>query len=317
MSIVAADWLPYSLPFRQPWRTAGATLTHRRGRLLRLSTDDGRSGWGDCAPLPEFGISDEAAQAFAEECAHLDLAAQAAGLPLNAWLSDRPPCPAIAVNAALGAICTVSPAAVAEAARAGYPVLKLKAGVARVDDEIAALRRLTASAPANLGFRLDANAGWDFADAERFIDGCAGLPIEGLEEPLRDPGCESLRRLHALAGFPLAIDESLHLVAGDFFRHPVVRRLVLKPARHGGLLAAMEIALRARAAGIDVVVSSALESACGLLACAQLAAAVAPAGIHGLATGDCFTGNTGAPPAIVGGRLPLPAGNGIGFRPGA
>lgn len=315
MNIVAADWQPYRLPFRRPWRTAGATLTSRSGRLLRLTSSDGRIGWGDCAPLPEFGIGDEAAQAFAEECAHLDLAAQAAGLPLNAWLSDCPPCPAIAVNAALGAICEVSPAMLADAARTGYRVVKLKAGLARVAEEIAALQRLTASADGSLRFRLDANAAWDFAEAAAFIADCAGLPIEGLEEPLRAPDRPALARLQQLAAFPLAIDESLPLLEADFFRHPCVRRLVLKPARHGGLLAAMEIALRARAAGIEVVVSSALESACGLLACAQLAAALAPAGIHGLATGDCFSEDTGAPPSIVGACLQLPASNGIGFLP--
>lgn len=315
MSVVAAEWRPYSLPFRTPWRTAAATLAERRGRLLRLTAGDGRQGWGDCAPLPEFGIDDAAAEAFAEECAHLDLAAQGAGLPLNAWLSDRPPCPTIAVNAVLGAISMTSPEALADAAGAGYRVVKLKAGLTPVDDEIAALQRLTAGAPANVRFRLDANAAWDFAAARRFVAGCAGLPIEGIEEPLHNPARETLAELQALAAFPLAIDESLPLVDRDFFRHPCVRRLIVKPARHGGLLAVMEIALRARAAGIEVVVTSALESACGLLACAQLAAAVAPAGIHGLATSDCFADDTGAPPTIVDGWLRLPSVSGIGFQP--
>lgn len=315
MSIVAADWLPYRLPFRHPWRTATAFLDERRGRLLRLTADDGRVGWGDCAPLPEFCIGNANAQSFAEECAYLDLAAQAAGLPLNAWLSDRPACESIAVNAVLGPICEVSPQILTAAVSAGYRVVKLKAGVNRVAEEIAALQRLTASGSQNLRFRLDANAAWDFADAETFIAGCAGLPVEGLEEPLRSPEREALNRLQQGAAFPLAIDESQQLLDADFFRHPCIRRLVIKPARHGGLLAAMEVALRARAAGIEVVVTSALESACGLLACAHLAAAVAPEGIHGLATGDCFSADTGAPPAIVGGRLQLPAGNGIGFLP--
>ncbi len=84
MKVVAADWLPYCLPLRRPWQTSRSVLTERHGRLRRLTTDDGRTGWGDCAPLPEFGIDETAATAFAEECATLDLAAQGAGLPLNA-----------------------------------------------------------------------------------------------------------------------------------------------------------------------------------------------------------------------------------------
>ena len=102
MNIVAADWLPYALPLKRPWQTARGVMTQREGRLLRLTADDGRSGWGDAAPLPEFGIDAAMAAAFAEECAQLDLLAQRAGLPLNAWLSGEAPQATAAVNGVLG-----------------------------------------------------------------------------------------------------------------------------------------------------------------------------------------------------------------------
>ena len=60
MNIVAADWLPYCLPLKRPWQTSRGSIGERRGKLYRLQTADGLTGWGDCAPLPEFGI-DEAA----------------------------------------------------------------------------------------------------------------------------------------------------------------------------------------------------------------------------------------------------------------
>ena len=118
------------------------------------------------------------------------------------------------------------------------------------------------------------------------------------------------------AAFPLAIDESTHLLDAAFFRHPPLRRLVLKPARHGGLLASTELALRARASGLEVVITSALESACGIAALAHLAAAVAPDAVHGLATADWFVSDTGPAPPVVGGRMLLLQGNGIGFATG-
>ena len=62
MTIVAADWLPYCLPLRRPWQTSQGSLSKRRGSLLRLRTADGLTGWGDCAPLPEFGIEEAAAR---------------------------------------------------------------------------------------------------------------------------------------------------------------------------------------------------------------------------------------------------------------
>ncbi len=313
MNIVATDWIPYCLPLRRPWQTSRGTLTERRGQLLRLTDADGRTGWGDCAPLPEFGIDEAAARAFAEECATLDLAAQRAGLPLNAWLSGRAPVASVAVNASFGPIFMVDCNSLAQAAATGFTVAKLKVGVAPVDNEIAALHRLAATLPPTLRLRLDANSAWPLATAQGFITACANLPIDGLEEPLADPTPALLASLQEAAAFPLAIDESTHLLDANFFRHPPVRRLVLKPARHGGLLASTELALRARASGLEVIVTSALESACGIAALAHLAAAVAPEASHGLATADWFATNTGTPPAIVSGRLQLPQGHGLGF----
>ncbi len=323
MKIVAADWLPYALPFKRPWQTSQGAIGERQGRLLRLQTADGLTGWGDCAPLPEFGIGEAAATAFAEETAHLDLVAQQAGLPLNAWLSGESPVPSLAVNfgfwsffaadrapkeAPLG--CSI----LEKAAEDGFTVVKFKIGVRPVAEEIANLHRLAADLPPGLSLRLDANRAWNFNDAKTFLAACAGLPIDGLEEPLAQPNSDFLQNLQATVAFPLAIDESVHLLDAHFFRHPPVRRLVIKPARHG-LLASVELALRARASGLEVIVTSSLESACGLLACAHLAAAVAPAAVHGLATADWLAQDTGNPPAIISSRLQLPTAPGLGFRP--
>ena len=340
MNIVAADWLPYTLPLKRPWQTARGVMTQREGRLLRLTAADGRIGWGDAAPLPEFGIDAAMAAAFAEECAQLDLLAQRAGLPLNAWLSGEAPRATAAVNSVLGAISTVSAEQLRAAHAAGYRVAKLKVGVLPVAEEIARLRELCAEIPvapaqpaqggnwipacagmteggdtgmATLRLRLDANRAWSMADAQAFIDACAGLPVEGLEEPLAEPSAAALAELQRQASFPLAVDESIELLTPDFFRHPPVPRLVLKPTRHG-LLASVELALRASASGIEVVVTSALESACGLLACAHLAAAVAPDSVHGLGTGDWLAADTGPGPRIVEGQLHLPQEAGIGFH---
>lgn len=315
MKIVGADWLPYALPLKRPWQTSRGQLETRLGRLLRLQSADGLTGWGDCAPLPEFGIDEDSATAFAEECAQLDLVSQQAGLPLNAWLSGEPPADVVTVNRNFGPILKCSAEALADAANAGFSVLKLKVGVGPVSDEIAALHQLAGAMPAGLRLRLDANRAWHFADAQSFIAACAGLPIEGLEEPLAEPTPVLLQKLQSTATFPLAIDESVHLFDAHFFRHPPVGRIVIKPARHGGLLASVELALRARASGIEVVVTASLESACGLLACAHLAAAVAPKAVHGLATADWFTSDTGVTPVIAGGRMQLPSGPGLGFQP--
>lgn len=313
MRIIAADWLPYRLPFKQPWQTARGMLTEREGALLRLQTDDGLTGWGDAAPLPEFGISEESAGDFAEECAQLDLAAQRAGVNLATWLSGEPAAQSLTVNAVLGSVFSLEPVTIASAIAAGFRILKLKVGIGPVADEIRQLQILSSSLPAGIRWRLDANTAWSATDAQAFICAARGLPIEGLEEPLREPSHQGLHDLQALAPFPLAIDESTQLLDQHFWRAPPVQRLIIKPARCGGLLASVELALRARAAGLEVIITSSLESACGLTACAHLAAAVAPYSTHGLASADCFVHDTGQPPLIENGQMSIPPQPGIGF----
>lgn len=333
MKIFAADWLPYALPLKQPWQTHRGTFSQRTGRLLRLQTADNRTGWGDCAPLPEFGISAAAAAAFAEETAQLDLVAQRAGQPLHGWLSGEAPVADVAVNQNFGSILNfaggpgeakIGPNGSAgesmahrlkRSAEAGFSVIKFKVGVSPIDLEIAAMLEIADALPAGLRLRLDANCAWSRDEAQRFLSACGGLPIESLEEPLAEPDFDFLQKIQSTVAFPLAIDESVHLLDTRFFRHPPVRRIVLKPARHGGLLASTELALRARASDIEVIVTSSLESACGLLACAHLAAAVAPTAIHGLATAEWFASDTGEPPPIANGRLKLPDAAGLGFHP--
>lgn len=315
MKIIAADWLPYCLPLKHHWKTSQSYFSERHGRLLRLQTEADRVGWGDCAPLPEFGISEMAARDFAEETAYLDLVAQNNELTLNSWLSGEPSVRRVAVNANLGAIFSVTDQAVGAALESGCTVLKIKVGMGDWQDELARLLHLGTRLPPNARLRLDANAAWTTCEAELFLTACTPLPVEGLEEPLRQPSLSKLARLQNRVPFPLAIDESNHLIGAEFFHQPPVRRLILKPARYGGLLRTLEIALRARAAGLECIVTSSLESTCGLLACAHLAAAVAPQAVHGLGTGEWFLADTGQTPKIVAGHLPLPTTPGLGFSP--
>ncbi|MGB5207904.1 MAG: o-succinylbenzoate synthase [Azonexus sp.] len=309
----AADWLPYCLPLKRPWQTSRGSISERHGKLYRLQTDDGLTGWGDCAPLPEFGIDEAAARDYAEECARLDLAAQRAGLPLGAWLACSPPMTSVAVNAVLGAISTVTPDAVHDSLAEGYRILKIKVGDGPLTEEIERLQMLCTTLPAGVALRLDANTAWSAADAERFLAACLALPIDGIEEPLRTPDIATLQRLQTMVPFPLAIDESTQLVTCEFWQAPPVRRLVIKPARHGGLLSSVELGLRAQAAGLECIVTASLESACGVLACAHLAAAIAPEACHGLATAYWLASDTGQAPVIRDARMMLPQTPGLGF----
>lgn len=296
---------------------AESWLCAQARRLIGMQVDDALQAIG---PAP----GDAPAARLALETALLDLAAQAAELSLAAYLRTGQkdftggPAPAeLAVNAALGSIDRLADESVGSACKAGFRVLKLKVGVASIDHDIKQLRRVVALLPRGVQLRLDANCAWSGAAAKSFLRRCADLPIEMLEEPLAEPTLEQLRSLQGQTRIAIAIDESAErLDTLRILQDAPVRRLVIKPTRCGGLLAAFLLAQRALAAGLDCVVTSSVESACGVTAAAHLATAIGNQLAHGLATSEWLAADTGAPPTIVDGRLFLPHAAGLGFMPG-
>lgn len=350
MRITAARLLPYALPLKAAWQSAAGELSVRSGWLIRLETDSGLIGYGECAPLPSHGSENPAtaelaldqwvaalpgqwvetaladlaspathatpAARAAVETALLDLLSQQAGIPLANYLCQQECSRTVAVNAMLGTAVGLTEAQLAEALIANYSVIKLKVGIAAPEDEIAALHRLAQRLPASTRLRLDANRAWTMESAQRYCAALSGLPIESIEEPLAQPEAKDLRTLQQQLPFPLALDESLHDLLATFPVSEVpARRLVLKLAPLGGLLPALVLAQRATAAGIECVVTTGIDSACGTLAAAHLAAASGSSLAHGLATSAWLTRDTGPVPAIENGRLHLPAGSGLGFCP--
>lgn len=303
---------PYHLPLRRPWVAASATLTERRGWLVEATHDDGATGWGDCAPLPSIGAPQEAQMRWAIETALIDLEARRRGVPL-AWLFGARTL-AVPVNAALGPLDEGCAERAAAAAAQGYTTAKIKVGLAPVEEERSRLHDVAAAAPLRL--RLDANRAWNHADARCILMSIADLPIDGVEEPLAEPCVASLAALQAELPFPLAADESLPALGLDaLLASHAVRRLVLKPARLGGVLRTLSFARIAQAAGLEVMITSVVDSAIGVAAAAHLAAAIDPGIAHGLATGAWLDEDVAPPLSVVGGKLHLPDAPGLGMFP--
>ena len=344
--ITAIRLRPYVLPLVQPWVAASATLTIRRGILLRVDTADGDGGWGDCAPLPSSGVEgyqrvSSALQAFAEilpgqtvegvlgdlpgfpppearwalETALLDLTARRQGVSLASLLGNGTTTH-VAVNAALGPLVDGCIGRALAALERGFTLGKIKVGLAPVEQELRALRNLNERLGGAMRLRLDANRSWDEADAKRFLAGLSDLSIDGIEEPLAAPTLEALARLQGTTSFAVAIDESLaELGKNAVVSSGAVRRLVIKPARLGGIRRTLDLAAQARDTGMEVVVTSVVDSAIGVVAAAHLAAALPLPAVHGLATSDWLAENVGPPPALDQGKLILPNGPGLGLSP--
>jgi o-succinylbenzoate synthase len=304
-------------------------------------------GFGECAPLPEAGTEpqDRAAAGLEDllpdlagrsaddvfdmlpgptilpavrcalETALLDLVARTAGCPAAASLN---PAAAgnVAVNAMIGSLDTDPEPRADRALAAGYRVLKIKLGVMPPEQEHAALIGLAETLPSQIRLRLDANRAWDEDTARQMIAALSGLPIDGLEEPLQRAEPHALGRLQNLAPWPIALDESLsHDALPGLLEAPPVRRLVLKPMVIGGPLTVLDVAARARDAGLEVVITTTLDAAVGTAAALHTAAALASDATHGLATSDWLAEDVGRPPQIERGRMAVGGEPGLGVTP--
>lgn len=339
--------VPYALPLRRPWATARGALECRHGFLIGLRSGEGPRGFGDCAPLEAAG-TESLSQARARlvraaetschclpqdlsavvskwlgtpaarcavETALLDIQSQLAGLSLSHCLSADAG-DLVYVNAAGGGLDQDCVQRCLSAAAQGYEVIKLKVAQDNITSEISIINNIINVLPSNMRLRLDANRGWRLGEAAQLVEALRDAPIDSLEEPLRDPNREALRRLQARVSWPIALDESIRLWSrSEWLSDPPVRRIVCKPAVHGGLGETLALAQSLHAAGVQTVITTTLESAAGTWACAHLAAALNNGLAHGLGTSDWFARNTGAPPKVTRARIALSGGAGLGFVP--
>lgn len=250
-----------------PLRTRFRGQIHREALLV-----EGPQGWGEFSPFPEYG---------AAESAHWLRAALEAGwhgwgtplrtsIPVNATMPAVGPDQVESVLRRFGAVESI-PAVKVKVAEPGQ---SLAEDVARLRE----VRRLVPRA----GLRVDANGGWSIVEAVPALAAlaeAAGGNFEYAEQPVA--GVEPLAELReALAAAGVSSDGGPLRIAAD----EAVRKAEdpLRVARLGAAdlivvkvppLGGVERALRiVEQAGLDAVVSSALDTSVGLAAGLALAA---------------------------------------------
>jgi o-succinylbenzoate synthase len=315
--------LRLSLPFREPFVTAGGVVSARELVVLRLEGSDGTVGWGEAAPFePYDGVPlDRAIAALsggggrrppqaraAEEIARMDLEARQEGRPLA-----EPRRYALPVNLTLSG---GPPEEVAERAReglrAGYACFKVKVGLPDDVERVAAVRAAVGPWPA---VRVDANRSWSVDEAVARIREIEQYDLEFVEQPCRT--LDELRQVRGRVSTPIAADESVGSARA-------VRRAVeteacdvvnVKLAGAGGFRSAREALRLARAKGLGAFLSSTLDGPWGIAAALQLAAAEDVQMACGLATLGLFDSPLArALPAPDKGTLRVPTGPGLGVE---
>jgi L-alanine-DL-glutamate epimerase-like enolase superfamily enzyme len=327
------------IPMRCAMEAAWGTTSARELLLVELTDAEGFRGFGEAAPLPGYDgvtIADtaqalqdcravlEAPEASEREAllaacaartvvpqalsaidlALWDLEGRRRGAPLWQLLGARDAA-AVVVNYTIAAGDRAGAAREAGVARAdGYRCVKLKVGTGDDAGRLAAVR---AVAGPDMAIRLDANGAWDAeqADATLRVLGRAG--IECCEEPVH--GLDAIEALSLVSEVALAIDETTE--APGALERRRCTAVCLKLGRSGGITGLLDAARRARAAGYEVYLASALDGPLGIAAALHAAVVIEPDRPSGLATLGLFESAPSAP-VVLAGMASAPSGPGLG-----
>ncbi len=202
-----------------------------------------------------------------------------------------------------------------EAVAAGFRTLKLKVAartVARDEARVAAVREAAGDA---VRLRLDANGGWTVDEARRALERWARFDLEFVEQPVAPGDPDSLARVRRASSIPIAADEGARtlgelegLIGRDAIDAVVIKPSLIGPRRSLALIRA------ARSAGVDVVVTSALESKVGRTHALQMAAALGAGPAAGLATAGWLAADLGRPERVADGEIETPKDPGLGIE---
>jgi o-succinylbenzoate synthase len=257
-------------------------------------------------------LADAPAARHAVESALLDARGRRRGRPLAGLLATDPAA-TVPVNATVGdASVPETVAAATEAVAAGFDCLKVKVGAGDLSRDVARLRAVRESIGPDVTLRADANAAWDRETAREAVAAFAPLELAYLEQPLDAADLAGHAGLRG-RGVALALDETLSVVSLDrVLAAGAADVLVLKPMALGGPARAAAAARRARAAGVDPVVTTTVDAAPARTAAVHVAATIPGVRPCGLATGDALDTDLGPDPAPVSdGSIAVPTAPGV------
>ncbi len=224
------------------------------------------------------------------------------------------PAAVVPVNATIGDGSQAATVREAEQAVAeGFGCLKLKVGVRDLDDDIERLRAVREHVGDGVVLRADANGAWDRETAARALDRLEPLELAYVEQPIPADDLAGAAALRENTGVRIALDESLaNHTLGAVVDAGAADVVVLKPMALGGPDRALATALRARAAGVEPVVTTTIDAVVARTAAVHVAAAIPDVAPCGLATGPLLAEDLAADPCPVdAGQLPVPEGVGL------
>ncbi|GAC1558100.1 MAG: dipeptide epimerase [Mucilaginibacter sp.] len=286
----------------EPFTIATGTMDHAQNVFIRVHTDAGFYGVGECSAFPMIvGETQDTCLIMAREFAKLwkgrdaldiperlqqlhnftagnttiksafdmtlyDIAAKNAGLPLYEFLGGEKR--VIESDITIG---IASPGIMAQKAltfkRSGANILKVKLGKDAGED-VERIRQIREAAGGDMKIRVDANQGWSFEDAVYALQALDKYDIEFCEQPMRTWYDDRLPELMRLSPVKIMADESVynHHDARKQIDSGSCHYINIKMAKAGGIYEAKQIHDVAAGRGIACMMGGMLESRIALSA---------------------------------------------------
>lgn len=279
IEIKSIEAIPVGLPLKKPIKMARVEIRVSDSMLVRIEAKDGTVGWGEAAAAPTMsgdtlpamkaGIEHMAAGLIGKDArdraslvrqmaismygntgakSAIELAlADLVGRSLNVPFSDLYGGALRRQVKPMWLVGNATPELDIEDVKArmkeGFRFFKLKVGTKSVDKEIAIAIAVRETAGADVMLCADANTGYDFASADKYLKGTEKAGLTFLEQPLRPDDLSGLRRLAQRYSVAMGADEGIHGL-GDIEEHAAagIGGLSLKLIKFGGLTALMKAA---------------------------------------------------------------------------
>jgi L-alanine-DL-glutamate epimerase-like enolase superfamily enzyme len=301
MIITHTEIYRFSIPI-EPFTIATGTLEFAQNVLVKIHTDAGIYGYGECSAFPMIvGENQETCLAMAKDFAKIlkgknpleipdrmddllgyaahngtiksafdmalfDIAAKNAKLPLYKFLGGTKK--TIETDMTIGIDTPENMAKTAlKHKNDGCRIIKIKLGK-KVADDLERVKQIRAAIGDEPTIRLDANQGWSFDDALLALGELAQYNIEFCEQPMRTWYDDKLPELCINSPIALAADESCynHHDARKLINSKGTKYLNIKFAKSGGILEAQKIHEEALKAGMHCMIGSMMETRLALTA---------------------------------------------------
>ncbi len=349
MNITHTEIYRFSIPM-EPFVIATGTMDYAQNTFIRVQTDSGIYGVGECSAFPMIvGETQDTCLVLAREFARLwkgkdplavderlaeldafiarnttiksafdmalyDLAAKHSGVPLYRYLGGT--VRDIVTDITVGIASPSEMAAKASAFKnQGAEVLKVKLGKAPETD-IARIKAIRDAIGDELLIRIDANQGWNYAEAVDALQGLQEWNIQFCEQPMRSYNDHLLPQLRKETSIPIMADESCydHRDAIRLAMQGACDYINIKFSKSGGIAEALRIQQAAATYDIPCMIGGMLESRVALSAKVHFAYAAPNVQFFDMDT--CLLGHLEDPVEngvqFAGYRLSLPELPGIG-----